>query len=55
MQEEIEEVLDTIKLKYSDADIEEVLKKMFTGDKYEFLIKIITDELKSNYIKKMES
>jgi hypothetical protein len=55
MVEKIEDELDRVNLKYSDADIEEVLKKMFTGGRYEFLIKIITDEFKSNYITKMES
>jgi hypothetical protein len=55
MVEEIENELDRVNLKYSDVDIEDVLKKVFTDSKYEFLIKIITDELKSNYITKMES
>lgn len=54
MVEKIEDVLDTVNLKYSDADIEDVLKKMFTGGKYEFLIKIIMEEIKSVYITKME-
>lgn len=54
MDELLENELDKVKLKYSDSDIEEVLNKIITNQQYLFIKDLIIDELKNQYISKIE-
>lgn len=54
MDELLENELDKVKLKYSDSDIEEVLNKIITNQQYIFIKDLIIDELKNQYISKIE-
>jgi hypothetical protein len=54
MEEEIENELDKVKLKYSDADVDEVLTKLFNNSEYLFIKDVIIDAIKNHYISKME-
>lgn len=54
MDELLENELDRIKLKYSDSDIEEVLNKIITNQQYLFIKDLVIDELKNQYISKIE-
>jgi hypothetical protein len=55
MNTEIENELENIKLKYSDADVEYVLNKLFAETEYESLLQMIKDEFTNLHIKRMEN
>jgi hypothetical protein len=55
MSNEIENELENVKLKYSDADVEYVLNVLFEETEYEPLIKMIKNEFTDLHIKRMEN
>lgn len=54
MNTEIENELDKVKLKYSDADVEYVLNVLFKETEYEPLLQMIKDKFADVHIKRME-
>jgi hypothetical protein len=55
MSNEIENELESVKLKYSDADVEYVLNLLFEETEYEPLIQMIKDKFADLHIKRMEN
>jgi hypothetical protein len=55
MSNEIENELESVKLKYSDADVEFVLNVLFEETEYEPLIQMIKDKFADVHIKRMEN
>jgi|LakMenE01Jun11ns_1017448.scaffolds.fasta_scaffold7356254_1 hypothetical protein len=55
MSNEIENELESVKLKYSDADVEYVLNVLFEETEYEPLIQMIKDKFADLHIKRMEN
>ena len=55
MNAEIENELDKVKLKYSDADVEYVLNILFEETEYEPLLQMIKDKFADVHIKRMEN
>jgi hypothetical protein len=55
MSNEIENELESVKLKYSDADVEYVLNVLFEETEYEPLIQMIKDKFADVHIKRMEN
>ena len=55
MNAEIENELDKVKLKYSDADVEYVLNILFEETEYEPLLQMIKDKFVDVHIKRMEN
>jgi hypothetical protein len=55
MSNEIENELESVKLKYSDADVEYVLNVLFEETEYEPLIQMIKDQFADIHIKRMEN
>jgi hypothetical protein len=55
MSNEIENELESVKLKYSDADVEYVLNLLFEETEYEPLIQMIKDKFADVHIKRMEN
>lgn len=54
MEEEIENELDKVKLKYSDADIEQILKETLSNNTYDWMINGLIHAFKNHYISKIE-
>lgn len=55
MNVEIENELDKVKLKYSDADVDYVLNVLFEETEYEPLLQMIKDKFADVHIKRMEN
>ena len=55
MNAEIENELDKVILKYSDADVEYVLNILFEETEYEPLLQMIKDKFVDVHIKRMEN
>jgi hypothetical protein len=55
MSNEIENELESVKLKYSDVDVEYVLNVLFEETEYEPLIQMIKDKFADVHIKRMEN
>jgi hypothetical protein len=55
MSNEIENELESVKLKYSDVDVEYVLNVLFEETEYEPLIQMIKDKFADLHIKRMEN
>lgn len=54
MKEQIEDVLETVKPKYSDADVEKILTDMLEDTNYDFMKASLIDAFKNYHISKME-
>jgi ethanolamine ammonia-lyase large subunit len=50
----LEDELENLKLKYSDADIEKILTDVLKNTNYEFIADSLIIEFKNYYISKME-
>jgi ethanolamine ammonia-lyase large subunit len=50
----LEDELENLKLKYSDADIEKILTDVLKDTNYEFIADSLIIEFKNYYISKME-
>jgi len=55
MEEEIENELDKVRLKYSDVDIESVLKEVYGNTNYDFMIEVLISAFNNYHITKLES
>jgi hypothetical protein len=54
MKEQIEDVLETIKPKYSDSDVEKILNYMLEDTNYAFIKAPLISAFKNYHISKME-
>jgi ethanolamine ammonia-lyase large subunit len=52
---ELEDELENLKLKYSDADIAKILTDVLKDTNYEFITDRLISSFKNHYISKMET
>lgn len=55
MENEIENELDKVKLKFSDADVESVLKEVYGNTNHDFMIDVLISAFNNYHITKLES
>jgi hypothetical protein len=55
MENEIENELDKVKLKYSDADVEQILKETLSNGTYDWMIDVLISAFNNYHITKLES
>ena len=55
MENEIENELDKVKLKYSDADVEQILKETLSKSTYNWMIDVLISAFNNYHITKLES